>query len=240
MLLNPKNLTREYTDPERKEIMQKTINWFESKGLAKMLSDDNAAVWYSDFIEFCKKEQIYYKIFTPAGLGDEKSRWDTSRIVEFAEILGFYGLSYWYTFQVSALGLGPVFIGKNEEVKQKTVQLLKDGAIFAFGLSEKEHGADIYSSEMKLYPQGDGTYLARGSKYYIGNGNEAGLVSVFGKMADTGEYVFFAVDSKHEKYECVKNVIYSQCHVSEFALHDYPITDGRHNRQGTGSVGRVT
>jgi len=30
---------------------------------------------------------------------------DTWRICEFAEILGFYGLQYWYTWQVSVLGL---------------------------------------------------------------------------------------------------------------------------------------
>ena len=97
--------------------------------------------------------------------------------------------------------------------------------MFAFGLSEKEHGADIYSSEMDLVPQADGTYLARGGKYYIGNGNEAALVSVFGKNAETGEYVFFVVDSKHPNYTCVKNTVAHQNYVAEFVLDDYPITD---------------
>ena len=96
----------------------------------------------------------------------------------------------------------------------------------AFGLSEREHGADIYSSEMKLYPQGDGTYLANGNKYYIGNGNVASIVTVFGKIDGTDEYVFFVVDSAHPNYECVKNIIDSnQQYVAEFNLHDYPITD---------------
>jgi acyl-CoA dehydrogenase len=58
-------------------------------------------------------------------------------------------------------------VGKNEEVKQKAAKLLKEGAIFAFGLSEKEHGADIYSSDMMLYPNGDGTYRANVNKYII-------------------------------------------------------------------------
>jgi len=83
-----------------------------------------------------------------------------------------------------------------------------------------------------LYPQEDGTYLANGSKYYIGNGNEAGMVSVFGKIADTDEYVFFIVDSKHEKFECIQNVIHAQNFVSEFALHDYPITDAEITSRG--------
>ena len=92
---------------------------------------------------------------TPAKYGDEFSRWDTFRICDFNEILAFYGLGYWYTWQVSMLGLGPIWMGKNEAVKVKTAQLLKEGGIFAFGLSEKAHGADLYSSEMMLTPVGE-------------------------------------------------------------------------------------
>ena len=33
----------------------------------------------------------------------------------------------------------------NEEIKKKTAKLLEDGGIFAFGLSERTHGADLYS-----------------------------------------------------------------------------------------------
>src|SRR4030042_1433591 len=44
-------------------------------------------------------------------------------------------------------------------------------------------------------------------------------------MSDSGDYVFFVVDSKHGKYECVQNVVNSQNFVAEYALHDYPITD---------------
>jgi len=117
-------------------------------------------------------------------------------------------------------------MGDNEEAKHIAAAKLKENAFCAFGLSEKEHGADIYSSEMTLTPKGDGTYLANGSKYYIGNGNVASTVSVFGKMADTGDYVFFVVDSAHPNYKLVKNIIDSnQQYVAEFELHDYPITE---------------
>ena len=224
LILNPKKFDKQYADQETADIMQKTIDFFENMGLQKCKEDYYSARWYTEFLDFMKEEQILAKLLTPAGYG-ENARWDSSRIVDFAEILGFYGLTYWYCFQVSALGLGPIWIGKNEEVKQKTARLLKEGAIFGFGLSEKEHGADIYSSDMMLYPQEDGTYKANGDKYYIGNGNEAALVSTFGKMADTGDYVFFVVDSQHEKYECIKNVIFNQDYVAEYALHDYPITE---------------
>ncbi len=224
MLLNPKKLNKTWPDKETEDIMRKTIDFFENLGLAKCKEDYHSARWYTEFIEFMKKENIMARLLTPSGYADN-ARWDTSRIVEFAEILGFYGLTYWYCFQVSALGLGPIWIGCNEEVKHKAAKLLKEGAIFGFGLSEKEHGADIYSSDMMLYPKGDGTYTAAGDKYYIGNGNEAALVSTFGKIAGTSDYVFFVVNSKHEKYECVKNVIFNQDYVAEYVLHDYPITE---------------
>lgn len=39
-------------------------------------------------------------------------------------------------------------MSSNEELKWRAAALLNGGAIFAFGLSEKEHGADIYASDM--------------------------------------------------------------------------------------------
>ena len=233
LLLNPHKHTREYPDEESRDIMLKTIEFFENKGKVKLKNDDHERVWYQDFLDFVKKEEIFAKLLTPKEYGDADSRWDTWRIMEFNEILAFYGLHYWYTWQVSILGLGPIWMSKNEDVKKKTAQLLKEGGIFAFGLSEKEHGADLYSTEMVLKVLGDGKYEAKGSKYYIGNGNKASLVSIFAKTDKPsdpedekyGNYVFFVVDPQHEKYECVKNLVNAQSYVAEFRLNDYPITE---------------
>jgi alkylation response protein AidB-like acyl-CoA dehydrogenase len=227
ILLNPKKHDREYLDDRSREIMRKTIAFFENKGRGKIKRDDHERTWYSDFLEFQEKEGLFATLLTPAlyADGDLDTRWDTYRNCEFNEILAFYGLGYWYTWQVSILGLGPIWMSPNEEVKERTAQLLREGGIFAFGLSEKEHGADLYSTEMALTPQADGTYRANGRKYYIGNANEAALVSTFGKMTDSEDFVFFVVGSKHGKYECVKNVCNSQNFVAEYALNDYPITE---------------
>jgi acyl-CoA dehydrogenase len=113
----------------------------------------------------------------------------------------------------------------NEALKQRAAQLLREGEVFAFGLSERQHGADIYATEMTLTPQPDGSYRANGEKYYIGNGNAAPMVSTFGKFADTGEYVFFAADYRHRNYNLIKNVTDSQSYVANFALQDYPIAE---------------
>ncbi|UGA54790.1 acyl-CoA dehydrogenase family protein [Vibrio sp. VB16] len=225
MLFNPKLHNIEYRDQNTQELMQKVIDFFENKGLKSIKEDWHNKVWNYEFVEFMKENNILETLMTPSGYGAEDARWDTYRNTKFAEIVGFYGLTYWYTFQVSMLGLAPVWLGSNEELKHKTARLLKEGEVFAFGLSEKEHGADIYSSEMQLHPQSDGGYLGQGDKYYIGNGNEAALVSTFGKNSDTGEYVFFAVDSKHANYECIKNTVNEQMHVSEFHIDNYPLTE---------------
>ncbi len=148
----------------------------------------------------------------------------TRTAVGTRELLAFYGLGYWYCFQVSILGLGPIWMSANEAAKRRAAEFLKQGAIFAFGLSERTHGADIYATETALTPRADGTWVANGEKYYIGNGNEAEMVSTLGKIKDgTDDYAFFVTNYRHKAYELKKNVISHQEYVANFALHDYPI-----------------
>lgn len=223
ILLNPRQPDRYYPDAWSRETMRKTIEFFESKGKRRIKEDDRNQVWYADFLEFIRREQVFACLLTPPAYGDTDSRWDTWRNCEFNEILAFYGLAYWYTWQVSILGLGPIWMSRNERQKCRAAELLRDGAVFAFGLSERQHGADIYSTEMTLTPQPDGTYHANGEKYYIGNGNVAPMVSTFGKVAGTGEYVFFVADYRHRGYNLIRNVTNSQSYVANFALADYPV-----------------
>lgn len=235
-LLQPKAYQSLSTDAGSLAIMNKTIAFFETFGKARLTEDFNKKVWYREFIDFIGKEQIFAKLLTPSeyGGGDPDCRWDTARNSEYSELLAFYGLGYWYCFQVSILGLGPVWMSPNEKAKKKAAALLKAGAIFAFGLSERTHGADIYSTETTLTPQKDGTWIANGEKYYIGNGNEAEMVSTLGKIKDgTDDYVFFVTNYRHKAYELKANVISHQEYVANFALHDYPVTEDDILSRGT-------
>ena len=225
VILNPKLENYDHLDKRSRELVKKTIKFFEDRGKAKLKEDDHERTWYADFLEFEKKEKLFATFLTPEKYGNKDFRWDTFRNCALNEVFGFYGLAHWYTWQVSILGLGPIWMSKNEALKKRAAKLVKEGGIFAFGLSEKEHGADIYSSDMILTRQEDGTYLANGSKYYIGNGNKAALVSTFGKLADTNEYVFFVAESQHENYELVQNVVNSQNYVAEYRLNNYPIRE---------------
>ncbi len=227
LFLNPKKYRCPLPDPESREIMQKTIDFFEKKGLKSIKEDDKACAWYEDFLMFIEEEKIFSSLLTPAGYGKPDARFDLSRICEFTEITAFYSLAYQYCFQVSILGLGPIWMSSNDKVKGQTAKMLQEGGIFAFGMSERNHGADLYSNELSLRPQSDGSFLGSGSKYYIGNANEAALVSVFGKHAESGEFVFFIVDPRHEKYRLIKKINTSgvrPAYVGEFAIEDYPVS----------------
>lgn len=227
MLLNPNHLQRQYPDRRSGQIMAATVDFFESRGKARLKTDDHERVWYSEFLDHIGRERIFASLLTPSGYGAsdvEACRWDTYRISAFAEIVGFYGLNYWYPFQVTALGLGPIWMSGNEDAKRKAAALLEAGEVFAFGLSEQTHGADVYQTDMNLTPK-DGGWTATGEKYYIGNANVARMVSTFGKFDGTDEYVFFAADSQHDRYDLIKNVVNSQNFVANYALREYPVTE---------------
>ena len=234
LLFNPNAFDPADLDDSSRRILRATIDFFEERGKAELKRADHEREWYSDFLDFVKRERVFSTLLTPAADadGDPEKRWDTTRICHFNEITGFYGLAYWYTWQVSILGLGPIWQSENGAARQRAAKLLDEGSIFAFGLSEREHGADIYSTDMLLTPSTnepgiDGGFTANGGKYYIGNGNEAGLVSVFGRRTDVegpDGYVFFAADSKHPAYQLVGNVVNAQMYVSEFRLNDYPVS----------------
>lgn len=228
LLLNPSTNDYSEFDAETRRLLRATIDFFESYGKQRLLQADLNAEWVADFLEFEKKEKLFATFLTPAAYadGDEDRRWDAARNAALSEILGFYGLAYWYAEQVTILGLGPIWMSNNEVAKTKAAQQLLDGEVMAFGLSERAHGADVYSTDMVLTSDDAGGFTASGTKYYIGNGNVAGMVSVFGRRADVegpDGYVFFAVDSRHENYHLIDNVVHGQMFVSTFELDNYPV-----------------
>ena len=230
LLFNPHTYDPAHLDAETRRLLRATIDFFENRGKKALIDGYIDRAWYGDFLDFAAKESLFATFLTPAADGgdDPDKRWDTARNAALSEILGFYGLGYWYTWQVTVLGLGPVWQSDNQTARTHAAQLLADGHVMAFGLSERGHGADIYATDMVLNPDAAGGFRADGAKYYIGNGNVAGLVSVFGRRADVDGpdgYVFFAADSRHPAYRLVRNVVNGQMYVSEFRLEDYPVRE---------------
>jgi len=236
LLFDPNAYDPSHFDPETRRQLRAVIDWFEGRGKAKLLRDDLEAAWVSDFLDFIKQEKIFATFLTPSeyGGGDSNKRWDTSRNAALSEIFGFYGLSYWYAEQVTILGLGPIWQSDNIKAKERAAAQLEAGGVMAFALSEREHGADIYNTDLLLTPAHDEdveggerpVFRASGEKYYIGNGNVAGMVSVFSRRTDVDGadgYVWFVADSTHQNYELIGNVVHGQMFVSNFRLNDYPV-----------------
>jgi len=238
LLFDPNTYDPQQFDDETRRLLRATIDWFEGQGKKRILDDDLAAQWPADFVEFVKREKLFATFLTPSEYadGNPDKRWDAARNAALSEILGFYGLTYWYTEQVTILGLGPIWQSENKDAKLKAADDLEAGGVMAFGLSEREHGADVYNTDMVLMPASEDDrangvlYRATGEKYYIGNGNVASMVSVFGRRGGIDgsldkekAYVFFAVDSQHENYHLIDNVVHMQIYVSTFRLENYPV-----------------
>ena len=235
LFLNPRTYDPSQFDAETARLLRATIDYFEGVGKTELLRRDHDAEWVTDFLDFVKREKLFSTFLTRADYagdnengGGENRRWDTSRNAALSEIFGFYGLAYWYAEQVTILGLGPIWMSENEEAKRKAAAQLADGGVMAFGLSERAHGADVYSTDMLLTPDSEGGFTANGTKYYIGNGNVAGMVSVFGRRTDVDGpegYVFFVADSRRPDYHLIDNVTHGQMYVSTFSLENYAVTD---------------
>ncbi len=228
ILMHPGRYNPTHLDAETRRLLTATVKWFEQRGLHKLLDDFHHKTYYTEFLEFLAKEKVLATFFTPAQDADGKpgKRWDTARISALSEILGFYGLNYWYPYQVTILGLGPVWQSENSGTRRRAAAALEAGGVGAFGLSEQTHGADIYQTDMVLTPDGKGGWRANGAKYYIGNGNCATTVSVFGRVegkSGQDQYIFFYADATHPNFHVIRNVVPKQMYVATFRLEDYPV-----------------
>ena len=69
MILNPKTETFDHLDDASREIMLKTIAFFEAKGKQSVMEDYNQSVWYQDFLDFVKENKVFYsRVYSLFGL----------------------------------------------------------------------------------------------------------------------------------------------------------------------------
>lgn len=227
LLLNPQKLEQIMADPKTQDLLNDTVRFFEHKGNYSMRIDSKQKRLPTDWYQFIKESGLFATLLTPAGYGESDARWDFFRISSASELMGFYGM-YQYNFQVSVLGTSPIWSSKNEYQKQDLARLLKEGHVFAFGLSERDHGADIYTTDTTLMPIGDGKYIANGQKYYIGNASRAPKIYVYGKDTSTDEYVSWVVDcrDRHCKY-CgdIEVVGMFTGQLGHFDMIEYPVLE---------------
>ncbi|CAM5676749.1 hypothetical protein GCM10010256_67100 [Streptomyces coeruleorubidus] len=114
LLFNPRTYDPAHFDPDTRRLLRATVDWFEDRGKRRLIEDYRSRAWLADFLAFAAKEGLFATFLTPASAaGHKDQRWDTARIAALNEIFGFYGLDYWYAWQVTILGLGPVWQSDN-------------------------------------------------------------------------------------------------------------------------------
>jgi hypothetical protein len=77
-LFNPTQPNFSDFDTETIEIFQKTIEFFESKGLAEMKREDQEATWPDDFFKYIDESKFISKFLTPSEYGETGCRYDVS------------------------------------------------------------------------------------------------------------------------------------------------------------------
>lgn len=86
----------------------------------------------------------------------------------------------------TSLGTVPIVLTGTEEQKQKWVPLLASGkTLGAFGLTEPEAGSDAGSTRTSAVKDGD-HYVVNGSKIFITNASEAGVLSFTAQIMEEG------------------------------------------------------
>ena len=161
--------------------IQKLLEFFEAKGVAALKQEDRLEQWYDDWMEHQAKHRLYASLLSPKRYSTHGFQFDLLKLARFLEVFGYCSPAHGYSLQVTFLGLFPILMGSQEPLKREAVATLEAGGLFALGVSEKEHGADLLGNEFSV-KQIDGRWVANGNKYYIGNSNCASIISLLARQ----------------------------------------------------------
>jgi acyl-CoA dehydrogenase len=161
--------------------VRKLIAFFEAKGILALKEEDRREAWYEDWLAYQAENRLYASLLSPKEFAPGGNGFDLLRLARFLEVFGYFSPAHGYSLQVTFLGLFPILMGSNAALKAEAVGALSDGKLFAFGVSEKEHGADLLGNAFTIHEAAPGQFVANGSKYYIGNANCATMISTLGR-----------------------------------------------------------
>ena len=161
--------------------VRRLAEFFDAKGLPALKSEDRAESWHDDWIRYQGEHGLLAGVLSPKAYSTRGSQFDLLNLTRMWEACAYFSPAHAYSLHVSFLGLFPFLRGENEALKREAIEKLEAGGIFAFAVSEREHGADLLANEFTLTEVAPGRLSARGSKYYIGNANAAAMISVMAK-----------------------------------------------------------
>src|SRR5438094_981790 len=126
---------------------QKLAEFFEAKGLPALKDEDRREQWYDDWLAFQAEHQLYASVLSPKRYSARGFEFDGLRYARFLEIFGYFSPAHGYSLQVTFLGLFSTLLGSNESLKREAVAALEAGGLLALGVSEKQHGSDLFGNE---------------------------------------------------------------------------------------------
>jgi acyl-CoA dehydrogenase len=165
-------------------ITQKLLQFFQEKGLTALKDEDRREQWYDDWLAYQAKHRLYAQLLSPKAYSTLGAEFNLLKLTRFVEVFAYCSPSHGYSFQVSFLGIFSILMGSNEELKREAVATLEAGGLFAFGVSEKDHGSDLMANEFTITEISPSRFAANGSKYYIGNANCAAIISILARKID--------------------------------------------------------
>jgi acyl-CoA dehydrogenase len=195
---SPSAPTAEYlADPSVRLL----VAFFRNKGQEALKHEDAREEWYRDWIDYQAKHKLYASVLSPRRYSSLGHHFSVRKLTRFVEVFAYFSPAHAYSLQVSFLGLFPILMSANEELKKEAVAKLESGGLFAFGVSERTHGSDLFANEFTATPESPAGWRADGAKYYIGNANAASIISVLarkgggpaGRAGKKAPFVFFAL-----------------------------------------------
>jgi acyl-CoA dehydrogenase len=160
------------------------VDFFRTKGLEMLKQEDRQEDWYQDWLDYQAGHGLYASLLSPQRYSSRGHRFDISRLTRFLEVFAYFSPAHAYSLHVSFLGLFPILMSSNAALKQEAIAKLEGGGLFAFAVSERAHGSDLFANEFTVRRAGSAGRLAEGTKYYIGNANAACIISVLAREGD--------------------------------------------------------
>jgi acyl-CoA dehydrogenase len=154
----------------------------QCRSLVKQLGDAN-------WLTYC----------VPAAHGGAFPKLDVRALCLCRETLAQHSGLADFAFAMQGLGAGPISLFGSEELKERYLPGVRDGArIAAFALSEPDAGSDVTAMKTTARRVDKG-WRIDGTKSFISNGGIADFYVVFARLPDDGEKAFgaFVVDANN-------------------------------------------
>lgn len=218
----------------RDPAARRLVEFFEVKGLIALKDEDRREAWYEDWLAYQAEHRLYATLLSPRVYSSIGGEFNLLRLTRFLEVFGYFSPAHGYSLQVTFLGLFPILMGGNAALKQEAVKTLEAGGLFAFGASEKDHGADLLGNEFNVREIAAGRLVAIGRKYYIGNCNCAAIISILARKQDArsagrarrAPLVLFALRLKNSPLKNVRKIStigVRAAFVGEFEVKDHEL-----------------